>query len=182
VLFSPFIVLNKNTITLMKPIRTELFEYLSALITPERLSLFDKVIANRTNYITVVLEDIFQPQNASAVLRTCDCFGIQNVHVIENRNQFQVDTEVSMGSSKWITLNTYNKRKDNSLKAIQKLKKDGYRIVATSPHASDVELPDFDITKGKFALVFGSELPGISESINQEADEFLKIGKTLELN
>ncbi len=155
--------------------KSELLEYLSALVTPERLSLYNRIVENRTNYITVVLEDIFQPQNASAVLRTCDCFGIQNVHVIENRNQFKVDTEVSMGSSKWITLNTYNKRKDNSLKAIQKLKNDGYRIVATSPHSTDVELPDFDVSKGKFALVFGSELPGISEIINQEADEFLKI-------
>jgi tRNA (guanosine-2'-O-)-methyltransferase len=159
----------------MQNLKSELLDYLSSVITPERFSLYNRIIENRTNYITVVLEDIFQPQNASAVLRTCDCFGIQNVHVIENRNQFQVDTEVSMGSSKWITLNTYNKRKDNSLKAIQKLKKDGYRIVATSPHASDVELPDFDVAKGKFALVFGSELPGISKVINQEADEFLRI-------
>lgn len=155
--------------------KSELLEYLSAVVTPERLSLYNRIVENRTNYITVVLEDVFQPQNASAVLRTCDCFGIQNVHVIENRNQFQVDTEVSMGSSKWVTINTYNKIKDNSLKTIQKLKNDGYRIVATSPHSTDVELPDFDISKGKFALIFGSELPGISETINQEADEFLKI-------
>lgn len=155
--------------------KTELLEYLSAVVTPERLSLYDKIIENRTNYITVVLEDIFQPQNASAVLRTCDCFGIQNVHVIENRNQFQVDTEVSMGSSKWITLNRYHKKKNNTLEAIQSLKKKGYRIVATTPHSSDTELPEFDISKGKTALVFGSELPGISETIIQEADDFLKI-------
>ncbi len=155
--------------------RIELLEYLSSLITPERLSLFNKVIEDRTNYITVVLEDIFQPQNASAVLRTCDCFGIQNIHVIENRNRFQVDTEVSMGSSKWVTVNTYHKIKNNSLQAIQKLKSKGYRIVATTPHTTDVELPGFDISKGKFALVFGSELPGISDVVKQQADEFLKI-------
>lgn len=153
----------------------ELLDYLSAVVTPARLLLYDKIIENRTNYITVVLEDIFQAQNASAVLRTCDCTGIQNVHVIENRNQFQVDSEVSMGSSKWITLNKYHNKENNSLKAIQSLKKKGYRIVATSPHSNDIELPDFDISKGKIALVFGSELPGISETINKEADEFLKI-------
>jgi tRNA (guanosine-2'-O-)-methyltransferase len=156
-------------------LRTELLEFLSAVVTPERLSLYNKIIENRTNYITVVLEDIFQAQNASAVLRTCDCLGIQNVHVIENRNQFQVDTEVSMGSSKWISLNTYNNKKNNSLETIQYLKKNGYRIVATSPHTNDVELPEFDISKGKIALVFGSELPGISDTILHEADEFLKI-------
>jgi len=155
--------------------RKELLEYLSAVVTAERLALYNKIIENRTNYITVVLEDIFQAQNASAVLRTCDCLGIQNVHVIENRNRFQVDTEVSMGSSKWITLNSYRKNKNNSLEAIHSLKKNGYRIVATSPHTNDIELPDFDISKGKIALVFGSELPGISETVTKEADEFLKI-------
>ncbi len=155
--------------------KTELLKYLSEVVTPERLVLYDKIIERRTNYITVVLEDIFQPQNASAVLRTCDCFGVQNVHVIENRNRFQVDTEVAMGSSKWITLNRYHKKKNNSLDAIHTLKKKGYRIVATSPHSNDTELPDFDISKGKIALVFGSELPGISEIITSEADEFLKI-------
>jgi tRNA (guanosine-2'-O-)-methyltransferase len=155
--------------------KTELLKYLSEVVTPERLALYDRIIESRTNYITVVLEDIFQPQNASAVLRTCDCFGVQNVHVIENRNRFQVDTEVAMGSSKWITLNRYHKKKNNSLDAIQALKKKGYRIIATSPHSDDTELPDFDISKGKTALVFGSELPGISEIITSEADEFLKI-------
>lgn len=155
--------------------KTELLKYLSAVVTPERLALYNKVIENRTNYITVVLEDIFQPQNASAVLRTCDCFGIQNVHTIENRNEFQDDSEVSLGSSKWVTLNKYQQKKDNSLKTIQSLKEKGYRIVATSPHTNDVELPDFDVSKGKIALVFGSEQPGISETIMKEADEFLKI-------
>lgn len=155
--------------------RAELLEYLSAVVTAERLALYNKIIESRTNYITVVLEDIFQAQNASAVLRTCDCLGIQNIHVIENRNRFQVDTEVSMGSSKWITLNSYRKHKNNSLDAIHSLKKKGYRIVATSPHTNDIELPDFDISKGKIALVFGSELPGISETVAREADEFLKI-------
>lgn len=155
--------------------RNELLEYLSAVVTSERLALYNKIIESRTNYITVVLEDIFQPQNASAVLRTCDCLGIQNVHVIENRNQFQVDTEVSMGSSKWITINSYHRKKNNSLETIKTLKKSGYRIVATSPHINDVELPDFNISKGKIALIFGSEQPGISETIIREADEFLKI-------
>lgn len=155
--------------------QTELFNYLSDLITPERLALFNKIIDKRTQYITVVLEDIFQSQNASAVLRTCDCFGVQDVHIIENRNEFQLDTEVSLGSSKWLTLKKYNETKNNSLQAINTLKAKGYRIIATSPHINDTELPDFDITKGKFALVFGSELPGISDLISNEADEFLKI-------
>ena len=155
--------------------QTELLKYLSANITPERLSLFNKVVEYRTKYITVVLEDIYQSQNASAVLRSCDCFGIQNVHIIENRNQFQLDTEVSLGSSKWLSLNKYNRAENNSLTAIKTLKKQGYKIVATTPHINDQELPHFDITSKKTALVFGSELPGVSDIILNEADEYLKI-------
>ena len=154
---------------------TQLVQYLSNFITPERLELFNRIIKDRTNYITVVLEDIFQAQNASAVLRSCDCFGIQNVHIIENRNRFHVDREVAMGASKWLSLHKYNQNNNNSLAAIQNLKKQGYRIIATTPHEKNQLLTDFDLSKGKTALVFGSELPGITKEILDEADEFLKI-------
>uniref|UniRef100_UPI003217F338 TrmH family RNA methyltransferase n=1 Tax=uncultured Draconibacterium sp. TaxID=1573823 RepID=UPI003217F338 len=129
----------------------------------------------RTRHITIALEDIYQSQNASAVLRTCDCFGIQDVHIIENRNEFQDNSEVSLGSSKWLNLKKYNEAENNSLEAIKQLKQQGYRIVATTPHKNDQELQDFDIAKGKTALVFGSELPGLTNTILSEADEFLKI-------
>ena len=155
--------------------QSELLNHLSTFVTPQRLELFNQILENRTNHITVVLEDIYQPQNASAVLRTCDCFGIQNIHIIENRNEFEVDREVAMGSSKWLTLHKYRRKKDNSLHTIKTLRKKGYRIVATTPHINNQELQDFDITKGKTALVFGSELPGISDVISREADEFIKI-------
>lgn len=158
-----------------RAMKQKLIEHLSGYLTPNRLALFNRTLENRTHYLTVVLEDIFQPQNASAVLRTCDCFGIQDVHIIENRNEFTVDREVAMGASKWLSLKKYNKSEQNSLDAIRKLKENNYRIVATSPHVNDQELHDFDLTKGKAALVFGSELPGISEIIQNEADEFLKI-------
>ncbi len=153
----------------------ELIEHLASYLTPNRQALFNSVLQQRTRYLTVVLEDIFQPQNASAVLRTCDCFGIQDVHIIENRNDFEVDREVAMGASKWLSLKKYNQLEQNSLEAIRQLKGNGYRIVATSPHINDQELHNFDMSKGKAALVFGSELPGISEIIKDEADEFLKI-------
>lgn len=156
-------------------IKESLTTYLSTFVTPSRLKLFEKILDQRTNYITVILEDIYQPQNASAVLRTCDCFGIQSVHVIENRNKFDVNREVALGASKWLNIEKYNKEKNNSLVAINELKNKGYRIVATTPHKNDQLLSKFDITIGKTALVFGSELPGISETILKEADEFLKI-------
>ena len=153
----------------------DLLTYLSEFITHDRLALFDKVLNERTKYITVVLEDIYQSQNASAVLRTCDCFGIQDVHIIENRNEFNVNKEVALGSSKWLTIQKYNQSDNNSHDAINALKKKGYQIVATTPHKNDVSVHDFNVFKGRTALVFGSELPGISDIIMNEADEFLHI-------
>lgn len=155
--------------------QNDLIQYLSSFITPARLDLFEKILQKRTGYLTVVLEDIYQSQNASAVLRTCDCFGIQYVNVIENRNTFEINQEVALGASKWLTINKYSQSENNSLKAIHSLRKQGYRIVATSPHTNNILLDDFDISKGKTALIFGSELPGISNTILKEADDFIKI-------
>ena len=155
--------------------KEELIKYLVENITENRNALFDKVIEDRTNYITVVLEDIFQPHNASAVLRSCDCFGIQDVHIIENRNKYNVNPDVALGSSKWLSMQRYNEQDNNTREALRNLKKQGYRIVATTPHTNDVELYDFDVTKGKAAIVFGTELTGISDIVKEEADEFVRI-------
>ena len=153
----------------------KLIQYLSTFVTEERFSLFNQIIKERTRYMTVVLEDIFQPHNASAVLRSCDCFGVQDVHIIENENEYSVNPDVALGSSKWLDLYKYNETENNTLSTIKKLKDDGYRIIATTPHTDDVNLENFDINKGKFALMFGSEQPGLSDIAMQNADEFLKI-------
>lgn len=153
----------------------KLINYLSNIITDERWLLMNKIIADRTKYLTLVLENIYQPHNASAVLRTCDCFGIQEVHIIENENQYNVNPDVALGSSKWLDLKRYNEEENNTLACISTLKKEGYRIVATTPHTNDVDLHDFDLSKGKTALMFGSEQPGLSKLALDNADEFLKI-------
>lgn len=153
----------------------QLIQYLSEFITSERLALFNRILSLRTNYLTVVLEDIFQTQNASAVLRSADCFGIQTIHVIENKNIFHVNPDVVRGASNWITINRYNDVEFNTRTAIRKLKADGYRIIATSPHEHDVNLENFDLNKGKAAFVFGTERPGLTEVAKEEADEFMKI-------
>lgn len=153
----------------------DLIRYLKELITEHKWELFNQNVQHRTKYITVVLEDIFQPHNASAVLRTCDCFGIQDIHIIENRNQYNVNPDVALGASKWLNLYKYNQEKDNTLSTINHLKKEGYRIVATTPHTNDINLESFDLSKGKTALFFGSELPGLTNTVLDNADEFLKI-------
>jgi len=152
-----------------------LINYLLSFLSNERASIIQNVIQHRTRYLTVVLEDIFQSQNAGAVLRTCDCFGIQDVHIIDSNNSFDINPRVVRGATKWIDLHHYNNSENNSLAAIEKLKADGYRIVATTPHTNDVTLDEFDYSKGKIALVFGNEHAGISQVVKENADEFLKI-------
>jgi len=165
-----------NKIFLEDPrLRRQFILFLSDFIYDRRIAQLQKVIECRTRYITVVLEDIFQSQNASAVLRTSDCLGIQDVHIIENKNAFNVNPKVVLGSSKWLTLKKYNGSTNNSEKAISNLRKEGYRIVATSPHTNQVNLDQFDINKGKVAVFFGTEQTGLSDVVLNNADEYLSI-------
>lgn len=152
-----------------------LIKYLEQFITQKRLDLFNQVLNERTRYITVVLEDIYQSQNASAVLRTADCLGIQDIHIIENKNEYQINPDVALGASKWLNLIKYDQQEYNTLEAISHLKKKGYRIVATTPHTDDINLENFDLTKGKVALFFGTELNGLTDQMIDNADEYLKI-------
>ena len=152
-----------------------LITHLSQFVSESRWDTFQQVIAQRTRFITVVLEDIYQSQNASAVLRTCDCLGIQDVHIIENKNRFQLNPDVVLGSSKWLNLQKHNSQEDNTSWTIQQLRSEGYRIVATSPHRGDISLDEFDLSKGKVALLFGTELKGLTNNALQQADEYLKI-------
>lgn len=152
-----------------------LIDHFLKCITDERKALFEELIQKRTTYLIVVLENIYQPLNASAVLRSCDCFGIQDVHVIENYNEFKPDREVAMGASNWLTVNRYDKNENNTLECIQSLKNKGYRIVATSPHNTQTDLINFDLSKGKTALFFGAELEGLSDVVLENADEHLHI-------
>src|ERR1041384_136769 len=117
--------------------KKELISYLSRFISDTRRSNVDKVLECRPRHITIALEDIYQPHNASAVLRSCDCFGIQDVHIIENRNAYSVNPDVALGSSKWLDLIKYNKKEENTLDCITALKKKGYRVIATTPHEND---------------------------------------------
>ncbi|MCT4591649.1 MAG: RNA methyltransferase [Carboxylicivirga sp.] len=152
-----------------------LINFLEQFSTEDRTNQFAEVLGQRTRYVTVVLEDIYQTQNASAVLRSCDCFGVQDIHIIENNNTFNINPQVVIGATKWLHLHQYNEQVNNTRSALRKLKKDGYRIVATTPHRDDVNLNDFDISAGKTAFVFGNEREGISDIVMEEADEFMKI-------
>lgn len=155
-------------------LQLELIQYLSEFVTKERIAVFHRNLNLRTDYITVVLENIYQTQNASAILRTVDCFGIQDVHIIENSNKYVSHPTISLGANKWLTQEIYNQHENNTLACLTKLKSKGYRIVATTPHTTK-SIYDLDIRKGKIALLFGAEQDGLSDMAMHLADERLCI-------
>lgn len=151
-----------------------LLEYLHGFISPQRKAIFDEKIRYRTRHITVALEDIFQSHNSSAVLRSCDCFGIQEVHVIENTNRFRTIPNISLGANQWVTVRKYNGSEQNTPSCLSTLREQGYRIIATTPHKDEIHLEELDITS-PVALVFGQELRGLSEEALSAADGFMKV-------
>jgi len=151
-----------------------LLDKLLESISEHKQALFAQNIQHRTRHLTVVIEDIFQSHNASAVLRSADCFGIQDVHVIENRNEYTINPDVALGSSKWIHLHRYNSFENNTQAAFDRLRGEGYQIIATTPHKDDILLDELDITK-KSAIVFGTELEGLSDFAIENADVRMKI-------
>jgi len=152
-----------------------LIEHLSRFVTPQRFEKMQAVISERTRYITVALEDIYQPHNASAVLRSCDGFGVQDAYIIEGRNRFKPNKGIELGTSQWLSLHRFNTSGTSTTSAVEELRSRGYRIVATSPHGSNVDLEKFDLEKGPAAFFFGNELDGLTEGMKQQADEFVKI-------
>ncbi|HEX4068987.1 MAG TPA: RNA methyltransferase [Candidatus Babeliales bacterium] len=150
--------------------KSALIEHLLQYVTENKREKMQAVLANRTRYITVVLEDLFQEHNASAALRTCDIFGIQDVHVVEAKYTFKAIPTIAMGSSKWVDVHPYRSITD----AITELKKEGYRIVATTPHTDCYTLPSLPLDQ-KTALIFGSEQTGLSQEALAHADTFVKI-------
>ena len=151
-------------------IDTNLLKYLESFLTSRRLSLYDRVLDQRTNHFTVAIEDVFQLHNTSAVIRSCDIFGIQNVHIIEEIHQKRIDREIAMGAQKWVDINRYPTTKE----CIKTLKNKGYQIVATTPHDDSKVLQDFDISKPS-AFFFGRENEGLSDIVFESADSMLHI-------
>ncbi len=156
-------------------LRLETINYLKEFIREGRWETINKVLDQRTEYVTVVLEDIYQSHNASAVLRSCDGFGINDVHVIENNCEFDPHVQITLGADQWLDINRYNTPNvDNTEICLSSLKEKGYQIIATTPHERESNLNDLDVSKPT-ALVFGNELDGFSESVLKHADGFVKI-------
>jgi len=166
----PSIVLYKEGKITYSPLDKQLLEYLQTYLTTNRKALFKKIVAERTRHFTVVTEDVYQLHNTSAVMRSCDVFGIQDLHVVEERLGKKMDREIAMGAQKWVDIN----RHQNVEECIEQLRAGGYQIIATTPHNNSQLLEDFDGSK-KTAFFFGREKEGVSDAVLKAADGFLKI-------
>ena len=149
----------------------ERIDYLATFMTEERFSLFEQTLSMRTTYLTILTENTFHPHNAAALIRHCEAFGVQRMHTIETRCQFDPSQNISRGSDRWLNL----VRHSSTSEALSALKAEGYRLVATTPHRESCTPETFDVKKGKFALIFGTEHAGISDEAMAAADEYLCI-------
>lgn len=144
------------------------------VVSESKQEMYDHIASQRTDYLTVVLENIHQEHNASAVLRSCDCFGIQNLHVIEKNNRYKVQRDIALGAGRWVDVFNYDQGEQPTKDCLLKLKNKGYKIVATTPHERDVTIHELPINQ-PIALVFGTEKKGISQEVIELADEFVRI-------
>lgn len=154
----------------------KLLEYFSQFISDHKKNFIDKVLQQRTRYITVVLEDIFQSQNASAVVRTCECMGLQDIHIVENTAKYQLNVRVLKGADKWINLERYRTKGINNTETCYRVLRDnGYRIFAAAPEEDGIPIDEIDVTSDKIALVFGNELRGASQYAKEFSEHKVRI-------
>ena len=139
----------------------ELLAYLLSFATENKQELIVSRMLERTRHITVVLEDIYQEHNASAVLWTCDCFGIQELRTIKKNNEYKIQRYISRGAGRWVHLYGYGSGISPTLECLHELKSIGYKIVATTPHEKYTKLSELPLDC-PMALVFGTEMDGIS--------------------
>ncbi|NLT72535.1 MAG: RNA methyltransferase [Verrucomicrobiaceae bacterium] len=148
----------------------ELIEFLGHHVTANKREKIAAVLAERTRHFTVLLEDVYQPHNASACLRSCDCLGLQDIHIVESRFDYRPNANIALGSSKWLTLHRYQR----TASAMATLKARGYRLIATTPNEEGHAPATLPIDQ-PVALLFGSEHTGLSDTALAAADGTLRL-------
>lgn len=151
-----------------------ILDYFQQFMSGHKIDLFEQKVLDRTRHFTLVLEDLFHPHNASAILRTCDCMGIQDVHMIENNHQFKNEKDISLGSRKWLNIQRYNDSDLSSPSCINQLKEKGYTIAVLSPHHNDVTIDQYPV-ENKTAFILGAEKHGLTEYSLNNADYHVKV-------
>ena len=157
----------------MKSLDEMLLEELYGIITPNKVEMFDRLAPLKTDYVTTVLENIYQEHNASAVLRSCESFGLQSLHVIEKDNTYRVQRDIARGAGRWVDMHNYSDETP-TVTCLKALKEQGYKIVATTPHQSAYTINNIPLDQ-KMALVYGTEKWGISDEVREMADEYVSI-------
>lgn len=153
-----------------------LFQHLAQFVSEHKKDFVERVLNERTRYLTIVLENIYQSQNASAVLRTCECLGIQDIHIVENTAKYELNVRVLKGADKWLNLERYRtKGVNNTETCFAKLRKNGYKILVADPSADGTAIDDVNVHDHKLAIVFGNELRGASDYALENADAKVRI-------
>jgi tRNA (guanosine-2'-O-)-methyltransferase len=148
--------------------------YFQQFLTAHKIDLFEKKVLQRTRHFTLILEDLFHPHNASAILRNADCLGLQDIHLIENHHQFKNEKDISLGSRKWLKLTRYNDFDTSSPTCLDQLKEKGYTIAVLSPHHDDIAINEYPIEQ-KTAFILGAEKTGLTDYSLQNADVHVKV-------
>jgi tRNA (guanosine-2'-O-)-methyltransferase len=154
--------------------KQDLLDYLQHYMTEERSIRFKEVLEYRTRHFTIAVEDVYQERNASAIVRTADCFGIQDVYIIENYNAYQLSEGISKGADKWVDVRIYDRYPNNTAKCISDLKGRGYQIIAATPYDMGSQLEDFNISE-RSAFFLGGEKEGLSKEAIEKADSYIRI-------
>ena len=136
-------------------------------MTPERKAKLLSVLKKRQNDLTVVLENVFDPHNISAVMRTCDAVGVQEIFVLNTKlpRHKKWGKRSSSSAEKWLTIHQF----DNASECFSSLRSSYPTILTTCLTDDAVSLHEIDFT-GSTALVFGNEHDGVSEEIRNMAD------------
>ncbi len=151
-----------------------LLQALYSIITPEKIEKFERIASERTRHVTVAVENLYQEHNASAVMRSCDCFGIQDLHIIEQDNKFSVNRDIALGAAQWVNHYHYTDKLFPTTTCIQTLRDKGYKIAATTPHTDAYTINDVPIDE-PIAFLFGTEQTGLSEKALDLADYYVRI-------
>lgn len=151
-----------------------IIEVLEEFVSENKQAHIDRVLKLRTRHLTLVFEDIDKPHNVSAVLRTAECMGIQDLHFIKNKNDYSINPIITQGAAKWVTMHHHNTAEDNISECYESLRNSGYRIYATSLQETSQSVYDLN-PKEKTAIVFGTEADGITKEAGEMADGFVHI-------
>lgn len=157
-----------------KKAQQELTAYLEGFVSQKRRNLLKSILEQRSRYLSIMLEDLYQPHNTAAVLRSCDAFGVQDVHVLQISNRYQPSKMVSVGAEKWVYQHRHAGDEGLTLKKMKEFKEQGWALVATCPNEDGYTPSNLPLDK-PLMLMFGSEKPGLSEQAIEEADYRLQI-------